>query len=168
MTSEGENYMLDMKNGLTYQEYLKTATDEEREMIEEFFNRAVVSEEKINEINSIENKVDIAVFSITRCKDAASAIPFLIKLSENNKNINIKFWDREGNEEILEELTGARRVPSILKIENGQVVKSYIEFPKVLDEKINNNLEEKENFVNELRSNKYDKEIEEEIFGIIK
>lgn len=160
--------MLDMKNGLTYQEYLKTATDEEREMIEEFFNRAVVSEEKINEINSIENKVDIAVFSITRCKDAASAIPFLIKLSENNKNINIKFWDREGNEEILEELTGVGRVPSILKIENGQVVKSYIEFPKVLDEKINNNLEEKENFVNDLRSNKYDKEIEEEIFSIIK
>ena len=168
MTSEGENYMLDMKNGLTYEEYLKTATDEEREMIEEFFNRAVVSEEKINEINSIENEVDIAVFSITRCKDAASAIPFLIKLSENNKNINIKFWDREGNEEILEELTGARRVPSILKIENGQVLKSYIEFPKVLDEKINNNLEEKENFVNDLRSNKYDKEIEEEIFSIIK
>ncbi|HHD2753477.1 TPA: thioredoxin family protein [Clostridium perfringens] len=160
--------MLDMKNGLTYEEYLKTATDEEREMIEEFFNRAVVSEEKINEINSIENKVDIAVFSITRCKDAASAIPFLIKLSENNKNINIKFWDREGNEEILEELTGAGRVPSILKIENGQVVKSYIEFPKVLDEKINNNLEEKENFVNDLRSNKYDKEIEKEIFNIIK
>ena len=168
MTSEGENYMLDMKNGLTYEEYLKTATDEEREMIEEFFNRAVVSEEKINEINSIENKVDIAVFSITRCKDAASAIPFLIKLSENNKNINIKFWDREGNEKILEELTGAGRVPSILKIENGQVVKSYIEFPKVLDEKINNNLEEKENFVNDLRSNKYDKEIEKEIFNIIK
>lgn len=160
--------MLDMKNGLTYEEYLKTATDEEREMIEEFFNRAVVSEEKINEINSIENKVDIAVFSITRCKDAASAIPFLIKLSENNKNINIKFWDREGNEKILEELTGAGRVPSILKIENGQVVKSYIEFPKVLDEKINNNLEEKENFVNDLRSNKYDKEIEKEIFNIIK
>lgn len=160
--------MLDMKNGLTYEEYLKTATDEEREMIEEFFNRAVVSEEKINEINSIENEVDIAVFSITRCKDAASAIPFLIKLSENNKNINIKFWDREGNEEILEELTGARRVPSILQIENGQVLKSYIEFPKVLDEKINNNLEEKENFVNDLRSNKYDKEIEEEIFSIIK
>lgn len=160
--------MLDIKNGLTYEEYLKTATDEEREMIEEFFNRAVISKEKINEINSIKNKIDIAVFSITRCKDAASAIPFLIKLSENNKNINIKFWDREGNEELLEELTGARRVPSILKIENGQVVKSYIEFPKAVDEKINNNPEEKENFVNDLRSNKYDKEIEEEIFSIIK
>lgn len=160
--------MLDIKNGLTYEEYLKTATDEEREMIEEFFNRVVVSEEKINEINSIKNKVDIAVFSITRCKDAASAIPFLIKLSENNKNINIKFWDREGNEELLEELTGARRVPSILKIENGQVVKSYIEFPKAVDEKINHNPEEKENFVNDLRSSKYDKEIEEEIFSIIR
>lgn len=160
--------MLDMKSGLTYEEYLRTATDEEREMIEEFFNRVVVCKKKIKEIDRIKNKVDIAVFSITRCKDAASAIPFLIKLSENNKNINIKFWDREGNEELLEKLTGARRVPSILRVENGQVVKSYIEFPKVVDEKINHNPEEKENFVNDLRSNKYDKEIEEEILNIIK
>lgn len=160
--------MLDMKSGLTYEEYLRTATDEEREMIEEFFNRVVVCKEKIKEIDSIKDKVDIAVFSITRCKDAASAIPFLIKLSENNKNINIKFWDREGNEELLEELSGARRVPSILKIENGQIVKSYIEFPRVVDKKINHNPEEKENLVNDLRSNKYDKEIEEEIFNIIK
>lgn len=160
--------MLDMKSGLTYEEYLRTATDEEREMIEEFFNRVVVCKEKIKEIDSIKDKVDIAVFSITRCKDAASAIPFLIKLSENNKNINIKFWDREGNEELLEELSGARRVPSILKIENGQIVKSYIEFPMVVDKKINHNPEEKENLVNDLRSNKYDKEIEEEIFNIIK
>lgn len=160
--------MLDMKSGLTYEEYLKTATDEEREMIEEFFNRVVVSKEKIKEINSIKNKVDIAVFSITRCKDAASAIPFLIKLSEKNKNINIKFWDREGNEELLEALTGAKRVPSILKIKNGQVVKSYIEFPEIVDEKIKNSLDNKEIFVNELRSNKYDKEIENEILNIIK
>ncbi|MDZ5254137.1 thioredoxin family protein [Clostridium sp. LIBA-8841] len=160
--------MLDMKSGLTYEEYLRTATDEEREMIKEFFNRVAVCKEKIKEIDSIKDKVDIAVFSITRCKDAASAIPFLIKLSENNKNINIKFWDREGNEELLEELSGARRVPSILKIENGQIVKSYIEFPRVVDKKINHNPEEKENLVNDLRSNKYDKEIEEEIFNIIK
>ncbi|EGT3617441.1 hypothetical protein FHH43_14640, partial [Clostridium perfringens] len=139
--------MLDMNSGLTYEEYLKTATDEEREMIEEFFNRVVVSKEKIKEINSIKNKVDIAVFSITRCKDAASAIPFLIKLSEKNKNINIKFWDREGNEELLEALTGVKRVPSILKIKNGQVVKSYIEFPEIVDEKIKNSLDNKEIFV---------------------
>lgn len=160
--------MLDMKSGLTYNEYLKTATDEERKMINEFFRRVHVSNEKVKEINNLNEVIDIAVFSITRCKDAASAIPFLIKLSEKNNNINIRFWDREGNEELLENLTEAKRVPSILKVKNGRVVKSYIEFPRILDEKIKYNPENKETFVNELRSNIYDKEIEEEIFRIIK
>lgn len=160
--------MLDMKSGLTYNEYLKTATDEERKMINEFFERVHVSDEKVKEINNLNKDTDIAVFSITRCKDAASAIPFLIKLSEKNNNIKIRFWDREGNEDLLENLTEAKRVPSILKIKNGRVIKSYIEFPKILNEKIKCNPENKETFVNELRSNIYDKEIEEEIFRIIK
>ncbi|MGG5460884.1 thioredoxin family protein [Clostridium sp. B9] len=159
--------MLDMKSGLTYEEYLKTGTEEDKKMIAEFFNRVNVNEENIKEINKINEEVDIAVFSITRCKDAASAIPFLIKLTEKNKNINIRFWHREGNEELLEELTGAKRVPSILRIEDGKVTRMYIEFPKVVDEKINNNLEKKENIVNNLRSNEYDSAIEEEIFNIL-
>lgn len=159
--------MLDMKSGLTYEEYLKTGTEEDKKMINEFFNRVSADKEKIKEVNKIDKDVDIAVFSITRCKDAASAIPFLIKLTEENENIKIRFWHREGNEELLEKLTGAKRVPSMIRLENGNPTRMYVEFPKVVDEEIKRNLEEKESIVNDLRSNKYDQEIEKEIVNIL-
>ena len=81
-------------------------------------------------------------------------------------------WNRgkkEGKEELLQELSGECRIPTIIKLDEKKQMKGkYIEFPQVVREKINGkNEEERKAIVEEVRSGKYNDEIQKEIIKLI-
>ena len=100
---------------------------------------------------------------------AATEIPFLLKLSELNKNIEVKFLRREGNEELLEELSGERKVPTFLILnEKGNTVRKYIEFPIGVKEILLNTDKEKvQDIIDNMRKGKYNNLIQEDIIRFL-
>ena len=96
-------------------------------------------------------------------------IPFLLKLSELNKNIEVKFLRREGNEELLEELSGERKVPTFLILnEKGNTVRKYIEFLIGVKEILLNTEKEKvQDIIDNMRKGKYDDLIQEDIIRFL-
>lgn len=161
--------MIDLKNELSYEEYFNSATAEEKEIIKEFYDKTTISKESRELVQNIKSKKEISVFSLHRCKDAATSIPVLMELSKENPNLHIKFYLRDDNSEALEKLTGEVRVPSILiHDENGNITKKFIEFPKVVKEKIEKNPKEmKEEIVSDFRNGKYKEELEKEIVELL-
>ena len=109
----------------------------------------------------IKSNINILVITDTFCKDSATTMPFLMKLSELNSKIHVNFLKKEGNEELLQELSGECRIPTIIKLDEKKQMKGkYIEFPQVVREKINGkNEEERKAIVEEVRSGKYNDEI---------
>lgn len=162
--------MIDFKLGMNYKEFKETAIDEHRDMILMLEKQGQLSENGMDAIEKIEKQKNIVVFTETRCEDSATTIPFLMKLADLNKNIKVTFFKREGNEEILEKLTGAKRVPSILALdEDGEVSNSYIEFPSVVNKMIIGlDVEERKKVALRVRSGEFNSEIESEMIKILK
>ena len=82
---------------MDYEEYLKNATDEEMIFINELYDQGQILEEGLRDIIGLSNHVKILVITSTRCKDSATILPFLIKLSQFNKNIEVKILLKNDN-----------------------------------------------------------------------
>ncbi|WP_297636288.1 thioredoxin family protein [uncultured Clostridium sp.] len=157
--------MIDINTGLTYNEYLNLATDEDRDMIEEFYAKSPIH---TSSIPTLKDNHDIIVFSMPRCRDAATVIPVLLELSKHNPNINIKFFNKEGHEELLKTLTGDIKIPTILKLNSsGKILNKFLEFPSNVNEKICSNPDAKESIVANFRNNIYFKETKAEILDLL-
>lgn len=78
-----------LDNGLDYNEFLKSATLEELNMIKSKERVLNLCNNKLDYIKNLNSKSNIVVFSENRCKDAATVIPILLKLKKFNKNIKI-------------------------------------------------------------------------------
>lgn len=161
-----------MKNfdlGITYNEYLSLADEEQKGIIDRLNEQSQLINKDLHKVRNIENKLNILVFGEPRCKDAATEIPFLLKLSELNKNIEVKFLRREGNEELLEELSGERKVPTFLILnEKGNTVRKYIEFPIGVKEILLSTEKEKvQDIIDNMRKGKYNDLIQEDIIRFL-
>lgn len=156
--------MLNFENGLSYDNYMKLGTDEDKQMNIEFYKKSPIHNEDIT--LSSDEASNIVVFSMTRCKDAATVTPILMQIAKSNPNVTVNFFDRDGNEELLEKLTGEVRIPTILKLDSkGNIRKKFLEFPTVVKEEINKNPENKESIVSSFRENKYFNEIKKDILS---
>ncbi|MGL4773781.1 MAG: thioredoxin family protein [Clostridium sp.] len=154
---------------MNYKEYLSLAEDEHLEKINKGREIAKLSKEIKDKVKNINEKVNIIVFSETRCGDAATAIPYLMDMVKENNNIIVDILRKEGNEKKLKNLSGEERIPTFIRVnENGEAIKSFIEFPKGVKEDINKNEDNKEKIVEEFRNGKYSKELEKEIYELIK
>ena len=161
-----------MKNfdlGITYNEYLSLADEEQRGIIDRLNEQSQLINKDLHKVRNIKNKLNILVFGEPRCKDAATEIPFLLKVSELNKTIEVKFLRREGNEELLEELSGERKVPTFLILnEKGNTVRKYIEFPIGVKEILLNTDKEKvQDIIDNMRKGKYNNLIQEDIIRFL-
>lgn len=162
---------MNLKNGMKYEEFINTAEKEHREFIDELHEQGSLDKRdgNLNKIKDINHNVDIVVFTETKCKDSATTIPFLMKLSELNKNIRINFFRKEGNEEILKELIGEIRVPSILVLNDEEKIeRKYIEFAYDVKEILESSpIEKTQDIIDEMRMGKYNKEIQKDLIKLI-
>lgn len=153
--------------GLSYDEYLKKATKEHLDMIKEQEELSVISGEGISEARSVSEDIILRVYSETRCKDAATALPILLEMSKINPKIKLEFFSLEENKEKITNLIGKAKIPTILRVDKkGNVLGNYIEFPESVNKKINDS--NKEKLVKEFRSGIYSKIIENEFLDLIK
>lgn len=157
--------MVNLDKCISYEEYISTAKEEEILFIDELYKQGRLVSHGVEDIKNIKSNINILVITDTFCKDSATTMPFLMKLSELNSKIHVNFLKKEGKEELLQELSG----PTIIKLDEKKQMKGkYIEFPQVVREKINGkNEEERKAIVEEVRSGKYNDEIQKEIIKLI-
>lgn len=161
--------MVNLDKCISYAEYINTAKEEELLFIDELYEQGRLASQGLEDIKKIKSHINILVITDTFCKDSATTMPFLMKISELNSKISVSFLKKEGNEELLQELSGECRIPTIIKLDERKQMKGkYIEFPQIVREKINGkNDEERKVIVEELRSGKYNDEIQKEIIQLI-
>lgn len=157
---------MNFNDGVDYNKFLEEATSDQMEMIKKQAGVSKICDYGLDKLKKIDKEVKVAVFSETRCGDAATAIPILLGLKELNKNINIKFFKTENYKEFLENNLGESRIPTILKVDDEfNIIDKYIEFPKYVKYRLAN--EEKEDVVREFRSGKYSEEIQKSLIQLI-
>ena len=102
-------------------------------------------------------------------KDSATIIPFLIKLSQFNEHIEVKFLLKNDNEELLSKLSGEMKLPSIMVIDNdNNVIRKFIEFPKGVKEILIKSPKEKtQEIIDAMRNGKYNDLIQLDLIKFI-
>ena len=154
---------------MDYEEYLNNANDEEIIFINELYDQGQILEEGLRDIISLNKHTKILVITSTRCKDSATILPFLIKLSQFNENIEVKFLLKNDNEKLLSKLSGEMKVPTIMVVDNdNNVIRKFIEFPKgVKDILINAPKEKTQEIIDEMRNGKYNNLIQLDLIKFI-
>lgn len=160
--------MIDVKDGLNFEEYLKK--DEKYEvMYKKCYENTLLSEENIDKIKELKETVNIVIFSEGYCPDCAVTLPFLEKIQSYNKNIKIGIFPRSGNEQLIEEFTGDSRIPTVLSFSKNMEPKgAYVEVPEEVTTKlISSPSKERGNLIEDYRKGKYNNLIEEQLVKII-
>lgn len=154
---------------MDYEEYLNNANDEEMVFINELYDQGQILEQGLRDIISLKKDIKILVITSTRCKDSATIIPFLIKLSQFNEHIEVKFLLKNDNEELLSKLSGEMKLPSIMVIDNdNNVIRKFIEFPKGVKEILIKSPKEKtQEIIDAMRNGKYNDLIQLDLIKFI-
>lgn len=155
-----------LSKGVSFSEYMK---DKEGDIVSAYNNTHLSSNIK-KEIKDLREKRIAMVFSEGYCPDCTVVVPFVKRLQEENSNIELYFFKRQGNEEFLECAVGEARIPTILVFDESFEPKgAYIELPEKLKEKIQNaNIQNKKEYIKEYRNGKYNDFLEEELVEIFK
>lgn len=154
---------------MDYEEYLNNANDEEIIFINELYDQGQILEDGLRDIISLKQYIKILVITSTKCKDSATIIPFLIKLSQFNENIEVNFLLKKDNEELLRKLSGEMKLPTIMVMDSdNNVIRKFVEFPKgVKDILINSSKEETQKIIDEMRNGKYNDLIQLDLIKLI-
>lgn len=154
---------------MDYEEYLNNANDEEIIFINELYDQGQILEDGLRDIISLKQDIKILVITSTRCKDSATIIPFLIKLSQFNEHIKVNFLLKRNNEELLRKLSGEMKLPTIIVMDSdNNVIRKFVEFPKgVKDILINSPKEETQKIIDEMRNGKYNDLIQLDLIKLI-
>lgn len=157
--------MIDLNKTMSYSQYLAGYTPEQASKQKDLYQQVILSEEVVEKIKVLQNKTNIVVFSEGFCPDCHVVIPFVVKIAEINNNIKLHFMNRTGNEQLLIDMTGEARIPTIMFFtEDMQPKGVYVEFPEALKERMSgNSIDEIKTVVNEYRQGKYNELIEAQI-----
>ena len=161
--------MINLSKGLTFQEYMEKSKLEYGDIQLITYNSTTLSSGTKESLQNLTSIVNVAVFSEGYCPDCIVTLPFIKRMAEENKNINLYCFPKSGYENFLEEYTGDARIPTIITFDEQMNPKgAYVEFPKKLLEKmISLKIEEKKNLVNDYRLGKYNSIIEQELLDIL-
>ncbi|MDU2291892.1 MAG: thioredoxin family protein [Clostridium celatum] len=154
---------------MDYEEYLSNANEEEMVFINELYDQGQILEEGLRDIITLNKPVRILVITSTMCKESATILPFLIKLSQFNDNIKVRFLLKKDNEELLNNLCGELKVPAIIVLDNEKnVIRKFVEFPKgVKDILISNPKEKTQEIIDEMRNGRYNNLIQLDLIKLI-
>ena len=88
-----------------------------------------VSEDIMNKMNGVGDKMTWLVITESWCGDAAHIIPPINKLATVNSNINLRLVFRDENEELMNEFltNGSKAIPMVIIIDDnsGEVLSAY-------------------------------------------
>lgn len=162
--------MINLKEGLSFQQYLEKNTPEQKEAILKAYENTEFSEESKKFIQNIDKPLNLVVYSEGYCPDCVVTLPFVRKIEELNTNIKASIFPRVGNEEILEEMIGTARIPTVLCFtENMEPKGAYIEVPEDVKEMmIGLSPEKQKEIVMEYRAGKFNNYIEKNLVNILK
>lgn len=154
---------------MDYEEYLNNANDEEIIFINELYDQGQILEDGLRDIISLKKDIKILVITSTKCKDSATIIPFLIKLSQFNEHIKVNFLLKKDNEELLRKLSGEMKLPTIMVMNNdNNVIRKFVEFPRgIKDILIRSSKEETQKIIDEMRNGKYNDLIQLDLIKLI-
>lgn len=155
-----------LSKGISFSEYMNGKEVD----LGSVYNNTHLSTNIKKKIKDLREKRIAMVFSEGYCPDCTVVVPFVKRLQEENSNIELYFFKREGNEEFLESAVGEARIPTILVFDEEFEPKgAYIELPEKLKNKIQNaDMQEKKEYVKEYREGKYNDLLEEELIEIFK
>lgn len=161
--------MIDLSRGSTFEEYLEESKLKYGDIQLTTYNATSLSSEAKVALRGSNSIVNVSVFSEGYCPDCIVTLPFIQRMAEENKNINLYFFPKTGYENFLEECTGDTRIPTIISFDEEMNPKgAYVEFPKKLMEKmIPLKIEEKKVLVDDYRQGEYNSIIEEELLDIL-
>jgi thiol-disulfide isomerase/thioredoxin len=161
--------MIDLNKSMSYEEYIKGYTDEQAENQKVKYEQAVLSADTVSKVEELKSKVKILIFSEGYCPDCHVTIPFIMKMEELNKNIQVYFMNKIGNETLLNEFTGDARIPTVMFFtENMEPKGVYIEFPEALKDIMSGkSMDGVRQVVQEYRNGQYNKLIEKQIIDIL-
>ena len=161
--------MINLSEGITFETYLEQSILKYGQVQLTAYNSTNISSITKESLKSLTSTVNVAVFSEGYCPDCIVTLPFIKRMAEENKNINLYCFPKTGYENFLEECTGDARIPTIITFDNEMNPKgAYVEFPKKLIDKMAPlKIEEKKNLINDYRLRKYNSFIEKELLDIL-
>lgn len=161
--------MINLSNGLTFEEYLEKSKLQYGDIQLTTYNSTSLTSGTKESLQNLTSTVNVAVFSEGYCPDCIVTLPFIKRMAEENNNINLYCFPKTGYESFLEECTGEARIPTIITFDKEMNPKgAYVEFPKkLLEEMTSLKIEEKKNLVNDYRQGKHNSIIEEELLDIL-
>lgn len=161
--------MLDLSKAYTFKEYLKNSSEEKRKLQMEVYDKIRLSKEGSIEVEEIKETINIIVFSESYCPDCVVTLPFIKRIEEKNTNVKMYMLPLKGNERLLIEYVGEKRIPTVMVFNsNMEPMGVYIEMPEKIKQKIGFLSEEdKKEMIKEYRMGKYNNLIEEQLLDII-
>jgi hypothetical protein len=161
--------MIDLSKGIAFEEYMEQSKLKYGDIQLITYNSTNLNSDTKGALQNLNSTVNVAVFSEGYCPDCIVTLPFIKRMAEENKNINLYCFPKTGYEDFLEECTGEARIPTIITFDKEMNPKgAYVEFPKkLLEDMTPLKLEEKKILINDYRQGKYNSIIQEELVYIL-
>lgn len=162
--------MIDLLKGLDFQGYLNKNSEEQNAKLLAAYENTKLTKETEEAVKELNNIVNVVVFSEGYCPDCVVTLPFVKRMQETNENIKVYYYGLQGYKELLEEMTGTSRIPTVITFTEAMEPKgAYIEVPQEIAEQVARvNSDKQKELIKEYRQGKYNDLIEKELLSIIK
>jgi hypothetical protein len=161
--------MFDLSKAYTFEEYVNNSTEEKRKIQMEALKKTILSDNAKKKISEINREINMVVFSETYCPDCVVTLPFIKRIEELNSKIKMYIMPLKGNEAVLDEYVGEKRIPTVMVFDSKmEPLGVYIEIPAALKEKMSGLSEDEiRSVIADYRQGKYNELIEAELLDII-
>lgn len=105
------------EDGLTYAGFLqKYGSDGDRQRWQDVYDRVQLSHDQRALLRSFTRAMKVLVTAGAWCGDCVNQCPILARFAEQNDRIRVRFFDRDDERELADELAicGAPRVPAVV------------------------------------------------------
>ncbi|HEX2945633.1 MAG TPA: thioredoxin family protein [Clostridia bacterium] len=164
--SENLNQLFD--SGVGFEEYLGSADEVTRQKHMHYLEKMQLTEDEKKELaESIREDRELVVFCDTYCNDCRVTLALLENLRRSAPSVGYRIVSREGNEGLMERLSGDNGIPLIVEIGEGSTRNSnsgdlkgakliFNEFPDVLlDDMLEADPDNKEKLITDYRKGLY-------------
>jgi|GEM_PF-3389794 len=103
-------------DGISYQEYLDTADEETRQKHLHYLEKMKLTAEEKKELEKIKSDKKLLVFCDTCCNDCRITLALLEDLCRSSPSIGYRIVSSEGNEGLMERLSGDNGIPLIVEL----------------------------------------------------